>query len=69
MENKEEKTINEVYVRLSGSAPVAFEPGMDEEVNLRINGDVVKVEDRSNQDGTYDRYIVVKPRFIEEWEN
>ena len=41
---------------------------MDQEVVLRVKGDVVKVEEKSNQDGTVDRIAVVKVQFGEDVE-
>lgn len=60
----EEVRINEVYIRFSGSVPTDREFGLDEEVDLTVKVGVVKIEERSNQDGSLDRYIVVKPIYL-----
>lgn len=63
------KNVNENLVKIS-SSPFIVEKGllMDQEVVLRVKGDVVKVEEKSNQDGTVDRIAVVKVQFGEDVE-
>ena len=63
------KNVNENLVKIS-SSPFVVEQGllMDQEVVLRVKGDVVKVEEKSNQDGTVDRIVVVKVQFGEDVE-
>lgn len=63
------KNVNENLVKIS-SSPFVVEQGllMDQEVVLRVKGDVVKVEVKSNQDGTVDRIAVVKVQFGEDVE-
>ena len=63
------KNVNENLVKIS-SSPFIVEQGllMDQEVVLRVKGDVVKVEEKSNQDGTVDRIAVVKVQFGEDVE-
>ena len=41
---------------------------VDQDVEVKIEGSVVKTETRSNQDGTVDRVYIIKPTKVEIFE-
>lgn len=62
------KTINQYLVRISaGKAPLSTELEMGEEVTIGAKGEVTKIEDSNNQDGTIDRTYVIKIAFAEDY--
>lgn len=52
--------INERFIKLTGSFPTNKELVMDQILEIKAVVDVVKVEDKSNQDGTQDRVYTCK---------
>lgn len=58
--NMKNKTINERLITITGKACITGDLELGQEVNLRVNGGVVSIEDRDNNDGTFDRIIRVK---------
>lgn len=62
--------INEHLVKISaGYIVIPNELKMDEEVALIVKGQVTKIEDKSNQDGTIDRIYTVKGEIAGELAN
>lgn len=56
-----EPKINEKLVKVSaGLVPIEGDLELGEDVQLLISGNVVKIEHKDNQDGTYDLIYVVK---------
>jgi hypothetical protein len=53
--------INEYLIKVSqGKAPIAGSLEIGQDVEVAIQGNVVKVEDTDNQDGTINRTYVIK---------
>jgi hypothetical protein len=53
--------VNEHFIRISSSPVVIDKPlELGKEVTLYVTGDVTKIEQRDNQDGSYDEVYVVK---------
>lgn len=57
-----EKDINERIIKLTGQASIDYETPMElgDDVTIRINGQIVKVEELDNQDGTKNIKYVFK---------
>lgn len=54
-------TINERLVRIStGLTPIEQELELGKDVQIVVSGNVVKVEKKDNQDGSYDLVYVIK---------
>lgn len=55
------RQVNEHLAKISASQ-IALSQGLElgEEVTLIVTGDVTKIEQRDNQDGTYDQVYIVK---------
>ena len=53
---------NEYVVRILGAANVESDEGLErgKDVSLLVRGNVLKVEEADNQDGTYDRVYKIK---------
>lgn len=59
------RRVNEHLIVISRSAmPIGREFKMDEDVSLIVEGSVVKIEEKSRQDGTFDRVVVIKPIIV-----
>ena len=54
------KTINENLISFSGKGHISKELNLGVDVNIKIQGGVITVEDRDNQDGTFDRVYKIK---------
>jgi hypothetical protein len=53
--------INEYTVKISLSKfPINQELKLEEDVELNIKGEVLRIEDTSNYDGTVDRCFIIK---------
>jgi hypothetical protein len=52
--------VNEHLIRISGVVAIEHPLEMDQDVEVVIKGAVVKVEDKSNQNGTIDRVYIIK---------
>ena len=62
----QDRRVNEHLIVISRSAmPIDREFQMDEDAVLIVRGSVVKIEEKSRQDGTFDRVVVIKPIIIE----
>lgn len=57
--------VNERLIKLTGIAITEETLQLDDEVVLEVTGSVVKVEERSKQNGTKDLIYVVKPAIVE----
>ncbi len=58
--------VNEYLVKVSaGMVPIDQELALGDSVIVQVNGDVVKLEDQDNQDGTCQRIYTVKGVFSE----
>lgn len=55
------KAVNERRYRLSGSVYAEEDLVLGQDVDLLINGTVVKVAESDNSDGTLDRVYTIKP--------
>lgn len=61
--------IAEHLIKVSGGyIPTLIPLTMDEDVELRVKGSVVKIEDKSNQDGSVNRIYHVKGVEVEEYD-
>ena len=58
------KRVDELLVKISGRSTIGRELEIDQDVRLVIEGQVVKVETLSNQDGSVNLCYVVKPLLI-----
>ncbi|NCN86941.1 hypothetical protein GW932_03830 [archaeon] len=56
----EEKTINERILYCIGSAAVEKDLDLGQDVTITVKGNVLKIEQRDNQDGTRDLLFKVK---------
>lgn len=56
----DQRTINEIKVRVSDRFPVSKRYELDEEVVVFLKGGIVKEEVKSNQDGTCDLVLHFK---------
>jgi len=55
------KRVNEHLVKISTSKiTIPNELNLGDEVTLVVQGDVTKIEQEDNQDGTYDQIYIVK---------
>lgn len=52
--------VNEHLIKITGSIPIEQELALDQDVIIRLEGSVVAVDERSNQDGSCDRYYKIK---------
>ena len=52
---------NELYLTISGKFPIESPLELDQEYSFTVTGDIVKLSDSSQQDGTYDRNYILKP--------
>lgn len=58
--------VNQYLIRVQASkVPITQELQIGDSVSSVIMGDIVKVEDEDNQNGTIDRCYVIKGRFAE----
>ena len=55
--------IDEKFIQITGKAPVGEELKLDQDVSVSLEGQVVKVEEGSNQDGT--KNLTYKIKIIE----
>ena len=56
-----ERRIDELLVKISGKVPIPRKLAIDEDVRIVIEGQVVKTETLSNQDGSVNLVFAVKP--------
>lgn len=61
-----EQTINERIIKITGSACIDKKLELEQDVEIKIKGSVVKVEDAGNNDGTKNRIFKVKLIEIED---
>lgn len=60
-------TINEHLVKVSSSSvPIMQALNLGTDVVIRISGSVVKIEDKDNHDGTFNRLYIIKGVVAEE---
>lgn len=63
-----ELTLNEKIIRFMGSACTDKDYQKGEDVTLTINGNVIEITERDNQDGTFNRTFKVKLITVDEKE-
>jgi hypothetical protein len=63
--NMNDKPINEHIIKVTGKANILAGLDSDQEVVLLVRGSVVKREEESNQDGTYNMIYKVKIAAVE----
>ena len=59
------RRVDELLVKISGRATLRQQLEIDQDVRLVIEGQVVKVETLSNQDGSVNLCYVVKPTKVD----
>lgn len=56
--------VNERFIKISrlkaDSIPISEDLEMDADVEIHISGQVVKIEDLTNNDGSVDRFFTIK---------
>jgi hypothetical protein len=58
------KNINEHILRISGKVCTDQPYELGEDYTINITGNIVKIEEHDNQDGTIDVIYVMKPEMI-----
>lgn len=56
--------INTRYIKISGKDEIEKSPEMGEDMSVVVEGEVVKIDYKNNQDGTSDVIYHLKPRSI-----
>ena len=54
------KPINERILKITGSSSIERDLELGQDVSVDVEGSVVKIEERDNQDGTKDRVFFIK---------
>lgn len=65
------KEINEKIIKITGSGCIdkELELELGDDIDILIKGNVVKIEDSDNQDGTYDKIMKIKIITVEKIRN
>lgn len=56
--------VNEKILKLQGKISVPQEYILGEDYTIEITGQIVKIEDLDNQDGTVNKVFVFKPLYV-----
>lgn len=57
--------VNSHIIRISGKAELEEGLTLGNDYELKVKGQVVKVEEHDNHDGTIDKIYVLKPELVE----
>lgn len=56
----EDKPINERILKITGSSCIENDLELGQDISVNIQGNVIKIEEKDNQDGTKDRIFFIK---------
>jgi len=60
-----DKEIKDYILKLSGKASLLQEMENDKEYNLKVNGEITEMTEKSNNDGSYNIVYKFEPKIIE----